>query len=70
MRFPLRKCVALSSCAFAALVCSCEEHQVGEDPQVQREGLKIPAKEIASTVPASPTPAAKPTPVEFFPTKP
>jgi hypothetical protein len=55
-----------------ALVCSCEKHRVGEYPEVQREkgaeNAQAPAAEAAPA--SSPSPSVKPTPVEFFPTKP
>ena len=54
------------------LVCSCEKHQPGEYPEVQRdvtEAKKQPETPVESQS-ASPTPSAQPTPAEFFPTKP
>ena len=76
---------ALFLCVAVFLVCSCEKHRVGEYPEVQRELADVigqrskaevrppePKAETAATVAAttSPTPAAKPTPAEFFPTHP
>jgi hypothetical protein len=58
--------------AFASLVlfCSCDRHKVGEYPELQKEHLypRTEAEKVATT---SQTPAAKPTPADFFPeTKP
>jgi len=53
------------------LVCSCEKHNVGEYPEVQRErGAEPRAEATAESTATSTTPVAKPTPAEFFPTKP
>ena len=53
------------------LVCSCEKHQPGEYPEVQRErGAETPAAVATEVSATSPTPSAKPTAAEFFPTKP
>jgi hypothetical protein len=53
------------------LVCSCDKHYPGEYPEVQRERTEEAKSPVAAEAsPTSPTPAAKPTPAEFFPTKP
>ena len=54
------------------LVCSCDKHQPGEYPEVQRDKMheSSPPAAAETTPVTSPTPAAKPTPAEFFPTKP
>jgi hypothetical protein len=71
MRFSLRKCVALSAGASLVFVCACEKHYVGELPELQKEPVNL--NRGVETTPAamsSPSPAARPTPAEFFPTKP
>jgi hypothetical protein len=68
MGLSLRKWVALSALALLIVICSCEKHKVGEMPEVQRE--RTLAEGRAGTDPstaASQTPAAKPTPADFFP---
>ena len=71
MRFSLRNCIALSACVSLVLICSCEKHVVGEMPEVQKERAEVaPHSEAGGGSPASPTPTAKPTPAEFFPTQP
>ena len=69
----LGKSIALFVCTALFLFCSCDRHQPGELPEVQRNKLeeaKSPAAEKAETTAVSPSPTAKPTPAEFFPTKP
>jgi hypothetical protein len=67
------KSITLCICGTLLLVCSCEKHQPGEYPEVQRdraaEQEPVAAGTTETTAP-SPTPMAKPTPAEFFPTKP
>jgi hypothetical protein len=71
MRFSLRNCIALSACVSLVLICSCEKHVVGEMPEVQKERAEVaPHSEAAGASAVSPTPTAKPTPAEFFPTQP
>jgi hypothetical protein len=76
MGFSLGKTIALSVCATLFLICSCDKHEPGEFPQVQREKTDPPRPITAAVQEETPapstssTPAAKPTPVEFFPTKP
>jgi len=82
MGFSLGRSIAFSLCAIVFLICSCDRHQPGEYPQVQREladvfgqrlkaETKGEAKAEAAPAAATPnTPAAKPTPAEFFPTHP
>jgi hypothetical protein len=65
------KCIFLCLCAALFLVCSCDKHHLGEYPQVQRELADVLKKpDAAESRLASPTPAAQPTPAQFFPTKP
>jgi hypothetical protein len=57
--------------AVASLISiSCEKHHVGELPEVQKEKVDLAAGHEggAEGVHAA-TPAAKPTPAEFFPEK-
>lgn len=72
MRFSLRKCVAFSAYVSLLIICSCDKHPVGEMPAVQRE--KNAAENSADAAPSAKvaeSPAAKPTPADFFPaTKP
>jgi hypothetical protein len=59
--------------AAAAVVCSCDQHKPGEYPEVQRDKIHdaSPSPAAEESQPASsPSPPAKPTPAEFFPTKP
>jgi hypothetical protein len=71
MGLSLGKTIVLFVCTTVFLLCSCDKHQVGEYPEVQREltDTSQPAS-VAEPPAASSTPAAKPTPAEFFPTKP
>jgi hypothetical protein len=71
MPFLLRNCVAFSACVSLIVICSCEKHEVGEMPDVQKERGQV-ANQSATPESggSSPTPSAKPTPVDFFPTKP
>ena len=65
--------IALFVCTALFLFCSCDRHQPGEMPEVQRNKLeeaKSAPAEKAETTATSPSPTAKPTPAEFFPTKP
>jgi hypothetical protein len=71
MGLSLGKSIALCGCTSLFLICSCEKHELGEYPNVQRELPdlgKSPA--VAEPTSASPSPAAKATPADFFPTKP
>jgi len=67
----LRKLLVISACASLFLVCSCEKHRVGEDPEFQKEqtdagnGEETPATSNEAELTATPSP--KPTPAEFFP---
>jgi len=71
MRFLLRNCIAFSACISLVVICSCEKHQVGEMPEVQRERTEVAraTEPVAPAIPP-PTPASKSTPAEFFPTQP
>src|SRR6476469_6215568 len=63
-----RKCTIFSVLASVGLFCSCDRHRLGEMPEVQKEHkypeTKSDAEPAAS---AAHTPAAKPTPADFFP---
>ncbi len=72
MGFLLRKFLFLSAFAALAFFASCEEHKVGEMPEVQKEQV-YPMSSAQSEPVLSPaqTPEVKPTPADFFPeTKP
>jgi hypothetical protein len=71
MRLFLRKACLVLATGSLVFFLSCERHRVGELP-VEHE-TKAPAKEHASTMHeshASPSPAARNTPANFFPDKP
>jgi len=72
MGLSLGKSISLCLCVIVFLICSCEKHQVGEYPQVQRDLTEVSKQPETATEsqPVSPTPSAQPTPAEFFPTKP
>jgi hypothetical protein len=72
MGLSLGKTIALSVCATGFLLCSCDKHQLGEYPEVQRDLAEVNKNPPSAETPppSSATPPAKPTPVEFFPTKP
>jgi hypothetical protein len=72
MPFDLRQTAAAISAGALIFCCSCEKHHLGEDPEVQKEHVDeskggdenpAPSRETST----SPTAAASPTPVEFFP---
>jgi len=66
----LRKLLIISACASLFLVCSCEKHSVGEDPEFQKEHADTGQDEgSAATNEAdqTPGPSPKPTPGDFFP---
>jgi hypothetical protein len=71
MRFS--RCVAFLACVSVIAICSCEEHRVGEMPEVQKEHVDL-AKGTEDTVSrreefnSSPAMKTSPTPAEFFPT--
>lgn len=73
---PFGKAVTVCLCLGVILVCSCDKHSPGELPEVQRDKTVAAAPEAgqpvapAETGSSSVTPPAKPTPAEFFPTKP
>ena len=73
MRFFLWKCVAIFAGASLIVICSCEKHQVGEMPEVQKEHVDLAkeANESAASAGESKASPAKtsPTPAEFFPEK-
>ena len=66
MGFSPARCLVVSAFASLVIFSSCDQHAVGELPEVQKEHT-LPANptEGASVVPAQ-TPAAKPTPADFF----
>jgi hypothetical protein len=58
----------LGAIGLALFLClSCEEHHVGEYPEVQRDRLAEARQ--ASRAEENKPPATSPTPVEFFPEK-
>jgi hypothetical protein len=72
MRLRFGKCVSILGGAAVMLICSCEEHHVGEMPEVQQEHLDLVSGSedaLPATRAASPSasPAATPTPGQFFP---
>ena len=72
MGIRLWKWMGLPAACSLLFFAACDEHQVGEDAEVQKEhilpvGAKTAAESEAST---AQTPAAKPTPADFFPSKP
>jgi hypothetical protein len=69
MRFSVRTTSVILAAA-SLISISCEKHQVGELPEVQKEHVDLAAGREADPAAAhAPTPAAKPTPAEFFPDK-
>jgi hypothetical protein len=72
MRSFLRRAGLLLALGSLVFFLSCERHQVGELPL--EEHSKAPATEHAATTThahdASPSPAARSTPANFFPDKP
>ena len=73
MHFGVRHAAA-AAVSTAALIfcCSCEKHRLGEDPEVQKEHVDVPAGSEENSSPTedtsvSPAATASPTPVEFFP---
>jgi hypothetical protein len=72
MRLFLRKAALVLATGSLVFFLSCERHHVGELP-VEHEKTKAPAEEHGSTTHqshASPSPAARSTPANFFPDKP
>jgi hypothetical protein len=70
MRFGVRELTAAISAAALIFCCSCEKHQLGEDPEVQKEHADEAksAENLAAPNKAVPeNEATKPTPAEFFP---
>jgi len=72
MRLFLRRAFLVLATTSLVFFLSCERHHVGELPD-QLEKTKAPAEEHASTMHeshASPSPAARNSPANFFPDKP
>ncbi len=75
MRFFLWKCVATLAGASLFLICSCEEHHVGEMPEAQKEHVDLGKKSHGSGDASEseskvfPAKSPSPTPGEFFPEK-
>jgi hypothetical protein len=67
MGFSLGKCIVFSAFASLVVFCACDRHTVGELPEVQKEHLYPGSKAEAEPASAVHTPAAKPTPADFFP---
>ncbi len=61
-----RNCIVVSAFASLVLFCSCDRHPLGELPEVQKEHI-LPATSPGAEPGAGHTPAAKPTPADFFP---
>jgi hypothetical protein len=68
MRLFLRRAGLILATGSLVFFLSCERHHVGELP-LEPEA-KAPAEHHAATTHASPSPAARSTPVNFFPDKP
>jgi hypothetical protein len=69
MRSFLRRAGLILATGSLVFFLSCERHHVGELPL--EEHAKVPAEEDgATTTHASPSPAARSTPANFFPDKP
>ena len=69
MGIRLWKWLGLPAAASLLLFASCDQHEAGELPEVQKEHV-LPldcAKASESKAAAEQTPAAKPTPADFFP---
>lgn len=72
MRSGVRRITAFISMAAVIFCCSCEKHQLGELPPVQKEHVDLinPSAENSDTVKersSAAEPSVKPTPAEFFP---
>jgi hypothetical protein len=72
MHFGSRRTAILLSAGALIFCCSCEEHHLGEMPEVQTEHVDLARGsaedlDVVKERSASPTPSAKPTPAEFFP---
>jgi hypothetical protein len=73
MHFGFRRTAILLSAGALIFCCSCEEHHLGEMPEVQRERVELASGSaedsdvVKERSAAQPTPSAKPTPAEFFP---
>jgi hypothetical protein len=66
MGFSLRKGLVVSAFASLVVFSSCDQHAVGELPELQKEHTLPPnSAEDAAAAPVQ-TPAAKPTPADFF----
>jgi hypothetical protein len=72
MFFVSRRTAILFAAGALSFCCSCEEHHVGEMPEVQKEHVDVATESEETPGPAgegstSPALPAKPTPAEFFP---
>jgi hypothetical protein len=72
MHFGVRQTAAAVSAVGLIFCSSCEKHHLGEDPEVQKEHVIVPAQSdetsgASKETSASPSATASPTPVEFFP---
>jgi hypothetical protein len=72
MHFGSCRTAILLSAGALIFCCSCEEHHLGEMPEVQREHVDLAGgsaddSDLIKERSAAPTPSAKPTPAEFFP---
>ena len=70
MGFSTRNWIVISAYVALVVFSACDRHHVGEFPELQKEHF-YPEKSGEHVATASETPAAKPTPADFFPeTKP
>jgi hypothetical protein len=72
MHFAFRKTGCFLAVGALLLCCSCEKHELGEMPTVQREHVDLASgsdedAEIVKERPAAPASSPNPTPAEFFP---
>jgi hypothetical protein len=64
----IRQCLLLGASAGLTIFASCDQHSVGEVPQLQKEHVfPVTANDHESTAAPGGTPSAKPTPADFFP---
>jgi hypothetical protein len=72
MHFGVRQTAAAVFAAALIFFCSCEKHHLGEDPEVQKEHVVVPAgseenSKATDETSASASATTSPTPAEFFP---
>ena len=70
MRSPFRAICATLAVVGLVFFCSCDQHKVGELPEVQKEHVVVgQEKEGVPHESGSPKQENSPTPAEFFPEK-